>query len=89
MRSIYAAKREVMLPALEASGLKHVGGHASFFLWMQTPEPDEQQRVLALVEKGIICAGGSAFGAPGAGHVRFALVPTLEQCRRAADLLAA
>ena len=89
MRSVYAAKRDVMLPALQASGLRHVGGGASFFLWMQTPEPDEQERVLALVEKGIICAAGSAFGAPGAGHVRFALVPTLEQCRQAAALLAA
>jgi aspartate/methionine/tyrosine aminotransferase len=55
---------------------------------MQTPQPDEEEFVIALLDKGIVCAPGSAFGAHGAGHVRFALVPTLAECERAAQLLA-
>ena len=47
----------------------------------------KQEEARELLDKGIICAPGSAFGAPGVGHVRFALVPTLAQCERAAEVL--
>lgn len=88
VRDLYRAKREVMLGALLKTGLVNVGGPATFFLWMQTPEPDEEEFALSMLERGIVCAPGSAFGPHGAGHVRFALVPTLEDCRKAAQLLA-
>jgi succinyldiaminopimelate transaminase len=88
VRDLYRAKRDAILPALISTGLVDVGGPATFFLWLQTPEPDEEEFVIAMLEKGIVCAPGSAFGAHGAGHVRFALVPTLDDCTRAAQLLA-
>jgi acetylornithine aminotransferase len=88
VRDLYRAKRDTILPALLKTGLVDVGGPASFFLWFQTPQPDEEEFVIAMLEKGIVCAPGSAFGAQGSGHVRFALVPTLEDCRKAASLLA-
>jgi len=88
VRDLYRAKRDAILPALLSTGLVDVGGPASFFLWLQTPEPDEEEFVIAMLDKGIVCAPGSAFGAHGSGHVRFALVPTLEDCRKAARLLA-
>lgn len=88
VRDLYRAKRDAMLPALLSTGLVDVGGPASFFLWFETPEPDEEGFVISMLEKGIVCAPGSAFGAHGSGHVRFALVPTLEDCKRAAQLLA-
>ena len=40
-----------------------------------------------LLEDGIVVAPGSFFGADGEGYVRMALVPTLEDCERAAELL--
>lgn len=88
VRDLYRAKRDVILPALLSTGLVDAGGPATFFLWMQTPQPDEEEFVIAMLEKGIICAPGSAFGAHGSGYVRFALVPTLADCERAAALLA-
>jgi succinyldiaminopimelate transaminase len=87
VRDLYRAKRDVILPALVSSGLVNASGPATFFLWMQTPGPDDEEYALALLERGIVCTPGSSFGAHGSGHVRFALVPTLEDCKRAAELL--
>ena len=83
-RARYAAKRDVVLPALLAAGLEPAGGAASFFLWMRAPEGFAE----AMLERGIVVAPGEYLGAGGEGHVRVALVPTLEQCARAAALLA-
>jgi acetylornithine aminotransferase len=83
VRATYRAKRDVLLPALEARGLRHAGGDASFFLWLEAP-PGEHERLL---EMGLILAPGEFFGPAGEGYVRLALVPTLAECERAAALL--
>ncbi len=89
VRATYRAKRDVVLPALEAAGLRLAGGDATFFLWMQVPEgADDERWAFDLLERGVACAPGSFFGPEGAGHVRFALVPTLAECERAAAILA-
>jgi len=88
-RARYAAKRDVLLPALLATGLAPAGGDASFFLWLRVPDGDaEAFAVRMLNELGIVVAPGPFFGPGGEGHVRAALVPTIEECRRAAELLA-
>jgi succinyldiaminopimelate transaminase len=86
MRGIYRAKRDVLAPALARAGLRHAGGDATFFLWLTAPDADAiAQRLL---ERGVVLAPGSFFGPAGAGYLRLALVPTLEECRRAAALVA-
>ena len=40
-----------------------------------------------LLERGVLVSPGTYFGPSGAGYVRFALVPTLEECERAAAIL--
>jgi succinyldiaminopimelate transaminase len=89
-RERYRAKRDVLLPALLAAGLEPAGGDASFFLWLRVAggENDESFALRLLEERGIAVAPGSFFGPGGEGHVRVALVPTLGDCRRAAELLA-
>jgi len=90
VRERYRTKRDILLPALLEAGFTDAGGPASFFLWLRTPGgEDEEACALRLLERGIVCAPGSFFGAGGAGHVRFALVPTPEACARAAQLLVA
>jgi aspartate/methionine/tyrosine aminotransferase len=92
-RARYAAKRDIVLPALLAAGLEPAGGDASFFLWLRVPEtgagrPDAEAFALRLLEElGVVVAPGPFFGRGGEGHVRAALVPTVEECRRAAQLL--
>jgi succinyldiaminopimelate transaminase len=90
VRERYRAKRDALLPALLQAGLEPSGGDASFFLWLRVPggEDAEAYALRLLDEHGIAIAPGPYFGPGGEGHVRIALVPTPEDCRRAADLLA-
>ena len=80
-RARYRAKREVMIPAIEAKGWEIVASDATMYLWVVGPDP------AVLLERGIIVSPGEMFGPSGSGYVRFALVPTLEECKRAAELL--
>jgi acetylornithine aminotransferase len=82
-RARYAAKREVMIPAIEAQGWEIVASGATMYLWVAAPA----DTVDRLLERGVLISPGDFFGPSGAGYVRFALVPTLDECRRAADIL--
>jgi succinyldiaminopimelate transaminase len=89
VREVYRAKRDVVLPAFEGLGLRHAGGDASFFLWLALPDGETSSEDFAarLLDRGVLVAPGAFFGSAGEGYVRVALVPTLEECRRAAELL--
>jgi acetylornithine aminotransferase len=80
-RARYRAKREVMIPAIESLGWEIVASEATMYLWVVGPDPG------VLLERGIIVSPGQMFGPSGDGYVRFALVPTLEECERAAEIL--
>ena len=81
-RARYRAKRDVLIPAIEARGWEVVASEATMYLWVTGPDPD------GLLERGILVSPGEFFGPSGAGYVRFALVPTLDECARAAAILA-
>ena len=76
-----AEKRDVMIPAIESRGWEIVASQATMYLWVVGPDPE------VLLERGIIVSPGEMFGPSGQGYVRFALVPTLDECRRAAEIL--
>jgi acetylornithine aminotransferase len=80
-RARYRAKRDVLIPAIESCGWEIVASEATMYLWTIGPDPQ------ALLERGIIVSPGEMFGPSGEGYVRFALVPTLEECERAAEIL--
>jgi succinyldiaminopimelate transaminase len=80
-RARYRAKREVLIPAIESRGWEIVASEATMYLWVEGPDPE------ALLERGVIVSPGEMFGPSGEGYVRFALVPTLEECERAAEIL--
>jgi acetylornithine aminotransferase len=87
VRALYRAKREVLLPVFEAAGVHHAGGDATFFLWLDAGARADPLAA-ALLERGVVVAPGSFFGPAGEGFLRLALVPTLAECERAAELLA-
>jgi len=90
VRRLYRAKRDALLPALRAAGLEPVGGRGTFFLWLTVPGGDDEALATRLLDAhGIVVTPGSYLGRrSGEGHVRVALVPTLEACAAAADRLA-
>jgi acetylornithine aminotransferase len=86
VRDVYRRKRDVILPALEAKGLRLAGSEATFYLWLDVNGPSIPF-ARALLEHGVVCAPGAFFGPAGEGYARFALVPTQEQCERAAGII--
>jgi len=85
-RARYAAKRDVLLPVLASLGWEVVASAATMYLWVAVP--DSGSLVERLLERGVLVSPGSFFGPSGEGYIRFALVPTLDECERAAAILA-
>jgi len=87
-REIYRRKREALLPTFARKGVRVAGGAATMFLWLEVPD-GESSEVFAtqLLEHGLIVSPGVFFGPAGEGYWRLALVPTEQECRRAAEIL--
>ncbi len=88
-RELYRRKRDVVLGAFERGGCRLAGGNATMYLWLECPGGEGSEALATrLLEHGIVVAPGSFFGAHGEGYVRVALVPTLDECEEAAEVLA-
>ncbi len=87
-RARYRAKRDALMPVLVAAGWEVVASEATMYLWVAVPTGEAAEAVaLRLLEHGVIVSPGTFFGPSGEGYIRFALVPTLEECERAASIL--
>jgi succinyldiaminopimelate transaminase len=87
-RETYRRKREALLPTLERKGVRSAGGPATMFLWLEVPGHETSEEFAArLLEHGVVVSPGTFFGPTGEGYWRLALVPTEDECRRAAEIL--
>jgi succinyldiaminopimelate transaminase len=84
----YAARRAVLLPALQEAGWAVEHSEAGLYLWASHPGRDCWESVAALAEAGILVAPGSMYGRSGSRHVRVALTGTDERIAAAAGRLA-
>jgi acetylornithine aminotransferase len=85
MRERYARKRALLAPLLE---LARASSEATFYLWFRVPAGESSEAFATrLLEHGVVVAPGSYFGPSGEGYARLALVPSLEECERAAEIL--
>jgi aspartate/methionine/tyrosine aminotransferase len=82
-RKVFAAKRSVLRRAFEQLEMEVVGSRAGIYLWVRVGDDVAISR--RLLESGIVVTPGRAFGPGGEGHIRFALVPPLEECDEAAE----
>ncbi|MGI8310205.1 succinyldiaminopimelate transaminase [Saccharopolyspora hattusasensis] len=76
-RELYAARRAVLRPALEAAGFRIEHSQAGLYLWA-TRGDDAWQTVDWLAQRGILVAPGTFYGPAGDRHVRIALTATDE-----------
>jgi succinyldiaminopimelate transaminase len=87
-RAAYARKRELFLDLFARTGLRDAGGPTTMYLWVATPAGETSGGFATrLLEQGILIAPGSFLGRSGEGYVRFALVPTDDECRQAVEIL--
>ena len=82
-RARYAIKRRLFLDYFAKRGWSIEASEASFYLWMKAPGGNDVAFVEKLLGIGLVAMPGSFLGNGGEGFVRFALVPTPEQCREA------
>jgi succinyldiaminopimelate transaminase len=85
MRERYARKRALLAPLLDLAARS---SEATFYLWFRVPASESSEEFATrLLEHGVVVAPGSFFGPSGEGYARLALVPSLEECERAAAIL--
>lgn len=82
----YAARREVLLSALAAAGLRVEHSAGGLYLWATADRP-AAQTLDVLAGLGILVAPGTFYGPAGARHVRVALTATDERIAAAARRL--
>ena len=82
-RELYAQRRAVLKPALEAAGFRIDDSNAGLYLWA-TRDEDCWDTIAWLAGLGIVAAPGAFYGEAGRRHVRVALTATDEQVHAAA-----
>ncbi len=83
---VFAAKREVLLRMASDRGLKVHGSQAGLYLWLEVPEgTTDLEYAKKCRDVGIVVAPGSFFGEGQERFIRLALVPTIDECRAAAE----
>ncbi len=85
-REIFTAKRSVLRSGLESAGIEVVGSEAGLYLWLRVD--DEMAATKRLLADGVVVSPGTVFGPGGEGHLRMALVPTIEECAEAVEVVA-
>lgn len=85
-RARYAARRELLRPALAAAGCTVARAEGGLYLWA-TRDEGCWSTVDWMAERGILVAPGDFYGPAGARHVRVALTATDERVAAAAARL--
>lgn len=76
-KAVYGARREALVPAVEAFGLRIDQSEAGLYLWATGGE-DCWATLESLADLGILAAPGAFYGEAGARHVRIALTASDE-----------
>ena len=85
-REIYRRRRQQLLPAVAAFGLRVEHSEAGLYLWA-TRDDDAWRTIADLADRGILAAPGTFYGRAGARHVRIALTATDERIAAACERL--
>ncbi len=85
-RDRYRRRRDVLLPALAAAGLRIDHSQAGLYLWATRGEPCGDT-LAWLASRGVLVASGDFYGQAGAEHVRVALTATDDRIAAAAARL--
>jgi acetylornithine aminotransferase len=84
-REIFAAKRAVLRKAFADLGFPTVASEAGLYMWVEVG--DDLATTERLLNGGVVVSPGRFFGHGGEGFLRLALVPTLEECEAAVEVV--
>jgi len=87
-RERYARKRERLMELFARKGIVVAGSEGTFYLWVEVPDGrGSAEWAEELLAHDVVVAPGAFFGPEGEGYVRMAMVPSLEDCERAVEIL--
>ncbi len=87
-RALYAARRALLIEAVEKAGFTITHSEAGLYLWLsRSSEEDCWSLVDWFAERGILVAPGDFYGPAGKSHVRLAYTATDERINAAASRL--
>jgi succinyldiaminopimelate transaminase len=84
-RRVFAEKRSLFADFFVRAKLDFLPTQASIYLWVAVPGGDDEAYARRLLNEGIVVAPGRSFGPGGEGYIRIALVPGLEECKKAIE----
>lgn len=84
-RAIFAQKRKIVRAGFEELGYETIGSEAGLYLWVAVT--DDLAITEKLLEAGVVVSPGRAFGPGGEGYIRLALVPTVDECAHAVEVV--
>lgn len=94
MRKEYAAKREILIPALQNLGFPRSTSNSTFYLWQETARGvSDTEFANKLIDNGIVVTPGSFISDPvnginpGDNFIRLALVPHIEKVKQAVEII--
>ena len=94
--SLYKKKRDIVCSALKSIGLEDCTPKATLYIWQKAPNGmagEEFAKKLLDPKVGIVTTPGTSISKenngvnPGKDYVRFALVPSVKECKEAAERL--
>lgn len=93
LRKNYKIKRDLLIKAMVNAGLPKCEPKATIYIWQKCPGMSSMEFAKKLLDKDIavVTTPGAWISRevdginPGEGYVRFALVPTIEECKQAAE----
>ncbi len=97
LRDLYREKRDIVVDGFMRAGLSECRPKATLYIWQRVPEgvtSVEFAEMLLDPEIAVVATPGNWIseempdGNPGEGFVRLALVPSVEECRTAAERIA-
>ncbi len=84
-REIFSTKRQIVRAGFEGLGFEIVGSEAGLYLWVAVD--DDLELTGRLLESGVVVSPGRVFGQGGEGFIRLALVPTVDECVHAVEVV--
>lgn len=84
-RDIFARKRKILRGAFDEIGVRTVASRAGLYMWVEIG--DDLAATERLLEGGVVVSPGRYFGQGGEGYLRLALVPSIEECEAAVEVV--
>lgn len=84
-RKIFSEKRAVLRAGFEGLGYPVAASEGALYLWVNVGDDADVAR--RLLECGVVVSPGRAFGPGGEGFIRLALVPSVEECESAVEVM--